>query len=89
MDIDTQFDKYICCAKCRERHRRKRNGVLGHGFMKYLIDQAEFLREETKPKKKFDHIKNKWIKMFKLLKALIKFIAKLFSTTTAHKDQNT
>ena len=52
MDIDTQFDKYICCAKCRKRHRRKRNGVLGHGFMKYLIDQAEFLREETKPKKK-------------------------------------
>ena len=48
MDIDTQFDRDICCGNCRE----KSNEFLEHGFIKYLIDQIEFLREEIKAKNK-------------------------------------
>ena len=51
MDIDTQFDKDICCGNCREGRREKSNEFLEHGFIKYLIDQIEFLREEIKGKK--------------------------------------
>ena len=36
IDIDTQFDKYICCVNCREGRRGKSNGVLEHSFIKYL-----------------------------------------------------
>ena len=52
MDIDTQFDKDICCGNCREGRRGKSNEVLEHGFIKYLIDQIECLREEIKAKNK-------------------------------------
>ena len=52
MDIDTQFDKDICCGNCREGRREKSNEFLEHGFIKYLIDQIEFLREEIKGKNK-------------------------------------
>ena len=52
MDINTQFDKNICCGNCREGRRAKSNEVLKHGFIKYLIDQIEFLREEIKAKNK-------------------------------------
>ena len=51
IDIDIQFDKDICCGNCREGRRGKRNGVLEHNFIKYLIDQREFLRIEIKAKK--------------------------------------
>ena len=50
MDIDTQFDKFT--VGIREDCRGKSNGVLEHGFIKYLIDQIEFLREEVKAKMK-------------------------------------
>ena len=48
MDIDTQFDKDLCCGNCRE----KSNEFLEHGLVKYLIDQVEFLREEINAKNK-------------------------------------
>ena len=48
MDIDTQFDKFT--VGIREGRRGKSNGVLEDGFIKYLIDQIEFLREEIKAK---------------------------------------
>ena len=38
MDIDTQFDKDICCGNCREGRSEKSNEFLEHGFIKYLID---------------------------------------------------
>ena len=57
MDIDTQFDKDICCGNCRESRREKSNEFLEDGFIKYLIDQIEFLREEVKEKNKIiDHV---------------------------------
>ena len=57
MDIDNQFDKDICCGNCREGRRGKSNEVLEKGFIKYLIDQIEFLREEIKAKNKIiDHL---------------------------------
>ena len=58
MDIDTQFDRDICCGNCWEKsNRRKSNEFLEHGFIKYLIDQIEFLREEIKAKNKIiDHL---------------------------------
>ena len=57
MDISTYFDKNICCKNCTERSKGKSNGVLEHGFMKYLMDQTEFLREEIKVKNKIiDHL---------------------------------
>ena len=52
MDIDNQFDKDICCGNCREGRSWKSYDVLGKGFIKYLIDQIEFLREEIKAKNK-------------------------------------
>ena len=52
MDIDTQFNEHICCENCREGHREKSNEFLEHGFMKYLIDQIEFLKEAIKDKNK-------------------------------------
>ena len=56
-DIDTLFDKHICCEDCKEGRRGKSNEVLEHGFIKYLIDQTEFLREEIKAKNKIiDHL---------------------------------
>ena len=68
-----------------------------HGFIKYLIDQTEFLREEIKAKNEIiDHLftlklslrgENIFLtKMFKLVKSLIKLIKKLFSTTAGHRD---
>ena len=45
MPIDIQFDTDICCGNCREGRRE-------HGFIKYLIDQTQFLREEIKAKNK-------------------------------------
>ena len=48
MDIDTQFDKDLCCGNCRE----KSSEFLEHGLVKYLIDQVEFLREEINAKNK-------------------------------------
>ena len=48
IDIDTQFDKDICCGNCRE----KSNVFLAHGLIKYLTDQIEILREEIKAKNK-------------------------------------
>ena len=57
MDIDNQFDKDICCGNCREGRKGKSNEVLEKGFIKYLIDQIEFLREEIKAKNKIiDHL---------------------------------
>ena len=57
MDIDTQFDKDICCGNCREGSRGKSNEVLKHGFIKYITDQIGFLREEIKAKNKIiDHL---------------------------------
>ena len=58
MDIDTQFDKDICCGNWSEKsNREKSNEFLEHGFIKYLIDQPEFLREEIKAKNKIiDHL---------------------------------
>lgn len=57
MDIDTQFDNEICCGNCRESRREKSNEFLEDGFIKYLIDQIEFLREEVKEKNKIiDHV---------------------------------
>ena len=56
MDIDTQFDKDICCENCRESRRGKSYEILEHGFIKYLIDQIEFLREEIKAKNKQDNL---------------------------------
>ena len=58
MDIDTQFDKNLCCGNCREKsNTEKSNGFLEHGLLKYLIDQIEFLREEIKAKNKIiDHL---------------------------------
>ena len=58
MDIDTQFDKNLCCGNCREKsNREKSNGFLEHGLLKYVIDQIEFLREEIKAKNKIiDHL---------------------------------
>ena len=35
MDIDTQFDKNLCCRNCKE----KSNEFLEHGLVKYLVDQ--------------------------------------------------
>ena len=98
MDIDDQFDKDICCGNCREGRRGKNCEILEKGFIKYLTDQIEFLREEIKAKNKMiDHLftlklwlrasKFFLIKMFKLIKVLIKLITKLFSTTAAHTDQ--
>ena len=92
MDIDTQFDKDICCGNWREGLRGKSNGALEHGFMEYLIDETEFLSEEITEKNKIiDDLfalklslrdkQNFLIKMFKLIKALINLITKLFSTT--------
>ena len=92
LDIDTQFDKDICCGNWREGLRGKSNGVLEHGFMKYLIDQTGFLSQEiTEKNKMIDGLfalklslrdkQNFLIKMFKLIKALINLITKLFSTT--------
>ena len=54
MDIDTQFDKNLCCGNCKEKsNREKRNEFLEHGLVKYLIDQ----REEIKAKNKIiDHL---------------------------------
>ena len=57
MDIDNQFDKDICCGNCREGRKGKSNEILEKGFIKYLIDQIEFLREEIKAKNKIiDHL---------------------------------
>ena len=56
VDIDTQFDKDICCENCRESRRGKSYEILEHGFIKYLIDQIEFLREEIKAKNKQDNL---------------------------------
>ena len=50
--IDSQFDKDIYCVTCREGCRGKNNGVLEHGFIKYLIYQTESLRGEIKAKNK-------------------------------------
>ena len=36
MPIDIQFDTDICCGNCREGRRE-------HGFIKYLIDQTQFV----------------------------------------------
>ena len=56
MDINTHFDKDICCGNCREGRREKNNEFLEQGFIKYLIDQIEFLREEIETKTKIiDH----------------------------------
>ena len=53
MDIDTQFDKNLCCRNCKEKsNREKSNEFLEHGLVKYLIDQIEFLREEINAKNK-------------------------------------
>ena len=41
MDIDSQFDKDICCGNCREDRRGKSNEVLEHSFIKYIIGQIE------------------------------------------------
>ena len=54
IDIDNQFDKDICCGNCREGRSWKSNDILEKGFIKYLIDQIEFLREE-KNKNKYNH----------------------------------
>ena len=98
MDIDTQFDKNLCCGNCREKsNREKSNEFLEHGLVKHLIGQIEFLREEIKEKNDIkDHLftlklslrasKIFLIKMFKLIKVLIKLITNLFSTTVAHRD---
>ena len=58
MDIDTQFDKNLCCRNCKEKsNREKSNEFLEHGLVRYLIDQKEFLREEIKAKNKIiDHL---------------------------------
>ena len=58
MDIDTQFDKNLCCGNGRKKsNREKRNEFLEHGLAKYLTDQIEFLREEIKAKNKIiDHL---------------------------------
>ena len=58
MDIDTQFDKNLCCRNCNEKsNREKSNEFLEHGLVKYLIDQKESLREEIKAKNKIiDHL---------------------------------
>ena len=50
VDIPCDTDRY--CGICRVGRRRKNEGVLEHCFMKYLIDQTEFLREEIKVKNK-------------------------------------
>ena len=50
VDIPCDTDSY--CGICRVGRRRKNEGVLEHGFIKYLIDQTEFLREEIKVKNK-------------------------------------
>ena len=79
IDLDTQFDKGICCGNCRE----KSNVFLAHGLIKYIIDQIEILREEIKAKNKIIDLllmlklslldeQNFLIKMFKLIKALNK-----------------
>ena len=51
IDIDTQFDKDICCGNCREGLKEERNGVLERDYRKYLIDQIEILRKDIKAKK--------------------------------------
>ena len=58
MDIDTQFDKNLCCRNYKEEsNREKSNEFLEHGLVKYLIDQIEFLREEINSKNKIiDHL---------------------------------
>ena len=57
MDIDTLFDKDICCRNCKQGCSGKSNEVLERGFIKYLVDQIEFLREEIKAKNKIiDHL---------------------------------
>ena len=58
MDIDTQFDKNLCCGNYKEEsNREKSNEFLEHGLVKYLIDQIEFLREEINAKNKIiDHL---------------------------------
>ena len=63
MDIETQFDKDICCLNCREGRRGKSNEVLEHSFIKYLIDQIEFLREEIRAKIKIIDQKLKSLKL--------------------------
>ena len=63
MDIETQFDKDICCRNCREVRRGKSNEVLEHSFIKYLIDQIEFLREEIRAKIKIIDQKLKSLKL--------------------------
>ena len=47
MGINTQFNKHICCGSFRESRREKSNEFLEHGFINYLIDQTEFLKEEV------------------------------------------
>ena len=70
MDIGTQFDKDICCGNYKEGCREKSNEFLEHGFIKHLIDQIEFLREEIKEKKNhwsFVYVKiivTWWVKFF-------------------------
>ena len=98
MDIDTQFDKNLCCGNCREKsNREKSNEFLEHGLVKHLIGQIEFLREEIKEKNEIkDHLftlklslrdeQNFSYKMFKLIKALIKLTTKVFSTTAAQRN---
>ena len=57
MDIDTKFDKDICCENCKDGRRGKSNGVLENGFIEYLIDQTESLRYWIKAKCKIvDHL---------------------------------
>ena len=52
MDIGTQFDKDICWGYCRQGCRGKRNGVLEHGFIKYLIGEIEVWENKLKQKVK-------------------------------------
>ena len=52
MYISTHFDKGIFRGNCREDCRGKSNGFLEHGFMKYPIDQTNFLREEIEANNK-------------------------------------
>ena len=81
MNIDTQVDKYICCGNCREDLREKTNEFLEHGFIKYLIDQIEFLREEIKEKK------NHWT--FVYVKVIVAWQAKFsYNNVQINKSSN-
>ena len=82
MDIDIQFNEDIYCGNCRESCREKSNKFLEHGFIKYPIDQIEFMREEGKEKNKIiDHLFT-----LKLLLCDEQNFSYMFSTTAAHRD---